>query len=431
MEDPAMSAVGLIKRQLAAAVAASCVVAFGVANAADVPPEDVDLSRLAVQHTLRILDTGAQRIFINADVDSGVKRAGVLGPGVCLTIFMQLRDSSGGYVIDLESTLAIQGKVVSRTTCQGRKELRDFAVDISKRGNFSPYKAKDGSTYIPTLAPMAQRLRDGELIGTLQYYAFGSQNSLTLSSESEGLGLEGSVYDAKGQLVRVRVRYDYWGEEKPLSPDIYAAIGDLKQKTTREIRDISLDRDGQGRVTALWLQRSWARFDAAGETMKVPGSFDDVMLKGPRELLARIEWNGMDAGSIRNPKGDLVTFARSPDRRDLVVAQVAQRVGRVEFNGSGLITSISDDKGERTLFYSAGATWPLAYLSPAGCIHTFGRTGLSENFGYKTEMRVNCPSAEPVQWEGNFTYDSFSGNISGSTRVIDAKGSREVNNFAR
>ncbi len=419
-----------MKRWFCWAPVAASMMASALALAADEPPENIDLVRLSVQHTLQLLDTGAERIFLRADIDTQVKQTGMLGRGVCLNIFMAYGDGSGGAVVDLEPTLSIQGQVILRSTCQGRRRLRDVSLDFALKGNLDPSASYAGFGDKPTLSPKSTDFVDGDSIGTMMVREpFDSERPVYLKAWREGLELDRAVYDSAGRLVRATVEYLIWNEK--LAPEIYAAINDTKQETSREIREISLNRDAQGRIDAIWLQRSWNRFDGNGQRLKVQGSSKDATLKGPRELLARIRWNGAELESIHSGRSESVEIVRSPDRRVLTLNKKGERIGQVDFGTSGAITAIRDTLSEHTLFYLNGAEQLLAYLSPTACIHTLGKSALGQPAAYKVEMRMTCPGGEPTQWEVNYSYDSLSGKVNRSTRVIDSKGSRAVNNRPR
>lgn len=415
----------------AACLALGLVLGPMSARADDELPPGIDLARLSVLHSVRVMQTDAPRIFVDAEIDSAGTTPGMLGRGICLTLFMQYFGESGGVRLDLESALSIDGSVLSLRTCQGRASLRGFAADLSNQDVFSPQQGFEHFGQRPALA-IQPGSAAGKIIGIVmapRRYNDDTGSPTFLESAPEGLRLDESTYDSMGRLARIKHRFNVWREK--LAPQVYAALGDAKQQTSSETREIRIERDDRGRIQQVWMHRSWNRFDASGKQMK--GDDAAAAYSAPRELLASIAWDaaGNAPQSISNGRDETIVFHRTPDGRQLTISAGDKRpIAVIDYDAKGAMASVRDSSGERTWFNDAQSGQLLAYLPPSGCLHVFQAAGGLASERYKTEMRLRCPKEAPRLWEASFSRKPGNGILTGQTRVIDAKGSRTVNTVA-
>lgn len=409
---------------MALALAVGLSLVGGSARADDEPPPGIDLIRSSFHHTVRVLPT-APRMFIDVEVNSAVATPGMLGRGLCLSLFMQYPEGSGGEVLNLESNLSVDGSVLTMRSCQGHTDARGFAVDLSDRQVFWPEKGVEGFGQRPSLAPWAG-VAVGQALGVLTTpQAISDEGTLVVvKTAAEGVQLDEAVYDARGQLSRVVHWAPMWSAK--LAPEVYAALGDKQQKTSRELREVRFERDERGRLHRLWLHRAWHRFDAEGTAMK--GDNASALLRAPRELLAQFEWP--EAGdapvAIANGRGESIGLRRSSDGRRLVIGAPDKPVAELEFDAKGALTQLRQGQDEHTLFHESITGQLLAYLSPTGCLNTFETAGSTASDSYKLQWRVRCPSGTPALWEALVRRDTRSRALKARVQVIDAKGSREV-----
>lgn len=406
------------------ALAAVLSLIGGAAHADDEPPPGIDLIRSSFQHTLRVLPT-APRMFIDVNVNSAATTPGMLGRGLCLSLFMQYPGGSGGEVLNLESNLSVDGSVLTLRSCQGRTDARGFSVDLSDRQVFWAEKGFEGFRQSPSLAPRAG-VAAGKAIGVLTTpLAISDEGTpVVVRAAAEGVQLDEAVYDARGQLSRLVHQASLW--DTKLAPEVYAALGDLQQKTSSELREVRLERDERGRLQRLWLHRAWHRFDAEGQAMK--GDDASALLRAPRELLAQFEWpvTGNAPVAITNGNGASIMLRRSADGRRLAIGASGKPVADLEFDSKGALTRLRQGEAEHTLFHDSVTGQLLAYLSPTGCTNAFQTAGTTASDSYKLQLRVHCPNGTPALWEALVRREPRSRVLKARVQVIDAKGSREV-----
>lgn len=397
------------------------------AQAEDQLPPSIDMARLSVLHSVPVLQTAAKNIAIHAELDSAGTTPGILGPGVCLTLFMGYPDGSGGKRFDLESTLSTNGQVLQLHSCQGRLKHRGFAADLSNADVFDSEKGFEAFRQRPSLKVRTETTSP-VIVGTVtvpRTYNDDSGSQVSLKSTPEGLRLDTSTFDGSGQLIRIEDNFYLWREQS-LAPEVYAALGDVKRETSYERRVIHIERDAQGRMQQVWLHRGWNRFDTAGKPMK--GTGPEAMLFAQRELLAQVVWSaaGEVPVAISDGRGKQVPVLRSPDGRRLTIGSGDKPVATIERDAKGGWVAVRDASGEHTLFKDALSRQLLAYVPPNDCLHLFQAAGELASARYKTQLRLRCGQAEPRQWESLFTRDQATGLIRGHTSLIDATGSRKV-----
>lgn len=413
---------------------ALCLVCPALVQADDDLPENIDLSRSSVQYTLRLANTGLERLFVAVDIDSDIKRAGVLGKGVCLNLLIQSRRGARGRAIDLESTLALEGKVLARNSCQGRRDLRDFKVDVTSRQRFMPNKGYEWFADKPTLKPESKDV--GRDIGNIYYSRpFDGVGNSYLSVDPDGIEVMDAVnahYDASGVLRSLNPQLRVSSEKFP--DDVAEAARQAHMPRADELADlseISLDRDAQGRITKIWLQRFWGFLGEDNRRVMVAGTKERVTYKAQPEFVAEIQWRGAKPVAIQNALGEVLAIGHSADGREVKFTQQGAPLAEIRFNAAGLIESMRDDLGEHSLFYAKGGDRLVAYISPKSCLYVFGKAGAPEGSAFKVDLRQTCPAQAAVRWEGNYTIGARTGEVNGSARVTDAKGSRTVSNDAR